>query len=262
MRIEKDMEVKNELTNRSKMIFNENNDLKNQMEKMNQMKKQFEANFQQMTVKIKNLEANLGEERKKAGGQKLDLAKEIKVWQAKEHQFVNELRKKELLLQSIQDRMRHVTDKENSHSIRNTLEMSQQLIKNGPNFYDGNANSEFTQLIGQNNQNIQAKLKAENRLMRESLYEIQNSMSEIMKTRTELLRVRFGDEGNGKTGESEEARMDTETANNQVQDNTLVELRKELLSLHLEEGKTETINVVRENVCRFKKFMDKVNYFF
>ena len=38
MRLEKDMEVKSELTNRSKMIFNENNELKNQMEKMNIMK--------------------------------------------------------------------------------------------------------------------------------------------------------------------------------------------------------------------------------
>lgn len=248
------MEIKSEMTNRSKMIFNENNELKNQMEKMAAMKKQMEANMQQMMVKIKGLESNLGEERKKAGGQKLDLAKEIKVWQAKEHQFVNELRKKELLLQSIQDRMRHVTEKENSHYFRNTLEMSQQLIKNGPNFYDGNANSEFTQLIGQNNQNIQAKLKSENRLMRESLHEIQNSMSEIMKTRTELLRVRFGDEGKG---ESDEAKMDTE--NTGAQESGLVELRKELLSLRLEDGKTETINVVKENVLRFKKFMDKVD---
>lgn len=224
VRSEKDMETKADMNNRMKMLMNDNNDLKNQIERVVQTKKNMETDRQGSLGKIKNLEANLAEERKKSGGQKLDLAKEVKVWQAKEHQFVNELRKKELQLQSIQDRMRYVTDKENSHSVKNGLEISQVLIKNGPNFYDGNANSEFTQLIGQNNQSIQAKLKIENRLMRESLGDIQNSLGDIMKTRMDLIQNKFP-AAPPQDGETPEA-----LASPVGKDFGLVELRKELLN--------------------------------
>ena len=104
-----------------------------------------ESERQQLLSKVKVLESSLADERKKTGSNKVDLAKEIKVWQAKEHQFVNELRKKEMALQSIQDRMRQLTDKDQSHALKNTQEFCQHLVKSGPNFYDGNANSEFTQ---------------------------------------------------------------------------------------------------------------------
>lgn len=145
--------------------------------------------------------------------------------------------------------MRHVTDKDNVHCLKNSLELSQNIIKNGVNFYDGNANSEFTQLIGQNNQNIQVKLKAENRLMKESLIDLQKSLTEIMKIRKEMLLIRFGKKDNSSMNEEQDS----------LQNDELIDLRKDLMNLSIDETKMETLNVVKENVARFKLFMDKVN---
>lgn len=113
---ENNLETKAEVNNRSKIVQSENNDLKNQLERLALVKKNMDNERQQLIGKVKSLENSLGEERKKSGGKQLDMTKEIKVWQNKEHQFVNELRKKELQLQSIQDRMRYVTDKDSIHN--------------------------------------------------------------------------------------------------------------------------------------------------
>ena len=244
------MEIKSDLTTQSKIIYNENQEIKNQCERLSQVKKKLETDYSQHMQKIRQLENTLQEEKRRNGAQKSDLTRETKNWQTKEHQFVNELRKKEIMVQSIQDRMRHLTDKENSNNCKNSLELSQVLIKNGPNFYDGNANSEFTQLIGQNNQSVQAKLKGENRLMREALVEIQNSLNEIMKTRKDIMQNKYGSE------------MQVEGEENEIiegMDDGQVELRKELLNLSVDHSKMEPLTVVKENVKRFKKFMDKLD---
>ena len=89
--------------------------------------------------------------------------------------------------------------------------------------------------------------------MRESLMEIQSSLSEIMKTRQELIKMRFGSDR--QKGEGDEA-MDTETL---LDSENLVELKKDLLNLNFDDSKIEPLNVVKENVERFKKFMDKID---
>lgn len=84
--------------------------------------------------------------------------------------------------------------------------------------------------------------------MRESLMDIQTALSEIMKTRHELLISQFG--------ENTEEAMDIENSTE-----PLIELRKELLNLSLDVTKNETLTIVKENVQRFRKFMDKLDSF-
>lgn len=244
---QKDIESRSEIFEKMSKFQNENSSLSSAFEKVSQQKKNLEYENSTLSNKLKLLEGRSREELEKYNKDREELLKDMGKLQSKETQYLHELRKKDMLYKTLQDTIKK-SHLDKGIAYRNSFEVSAPLESNGPNLFDGKADSEFTSLITRNFDTLQEKLLQENEYYKDSLMAIHRELLEIVSVRKELFMKRRRIE----TGE--ENPDDFELGKIQ-----LFEFKRETLNLNLDPAGREAMECLRENITKFKEFMNKLD---
>lgn len=192
--------------------------------------------------RIKGLGNKLQAQRKTFNLEKNDIMRERATFQGREKQYVAEIRKKDNSIKMLQDRLHELQGKKKSmkgtSSVVNTFEVKGQILKKGPKFYS-EASQDFIKLIQTNDTDLFKKLRKENNMLRQNLNEFQALMVEIVNIRKAAFERNFGKVNN----ESE----------------FLIEIKKELFSLSTNPLSFTTLEEMKSNISKFKRFMDKMD---
>lgn len=215
--------------------------MKNRIEKLGIKRKNLEEELQGLRTELKNQESKMVDLKKKFAQEKNDLLRETQTFSNKEKHFQNELRKKENMIKSSQDRLSALQTKQiNSKNVTQII-IGGQLDNPGSNFYSG-AHTDFQNLINESEKHTFEKLKKENDLLRTSFMELQTMMVEIVKIRKSICEKTLG-------------------GVNLSDSQFLTDLKKELFNVQANPMSTGTLIEMRNNVKKFRNFMDKLDSF-
>ena len=235
------LSFKQDLSNNLKRARIENKDLKSRIEKLGVRKRSMEDELQNLRASLKNEEAKLINMKKKFNQEKIELQRETANFGNKEKHFQAELRKKDNMIKSAQDRLSMLQSKQMASNNVSHIVIGGDIDPPGSKFYGGSHN-DFQSLISQSEANTFDSLKKENDVMRNSLAELQSMMVEIVKIRKSVCERTLG---NLEMSESQ----------------FLTDLKKELFNLQSDPMTTGTLVEMRSNIKKFRTFMDKLDSF-
>ena len=233
----------------------ETKSLHQRLEKLNHKKKLLEDEKESKRDKIKQLENKILSQRQIINREREKMEKEKTAFQNKEKQFLNALKKKQGMIKGLQDKLDRFGDARNSMNfgsarsspkdsiVINDAEKISAVMKSGPTIYS-EASGDFMKLLSDKQISLFDKLKKENGVLRSALKELQGMMFDIVEFR----KLQFG------AGASSEY-SDYEDSVDQAGE--LKELKGELFNTQGTPMTAHTLMEVRDNVKKFKTFLDK-----
>jgi hypothetical protein len=216
--------------------------LQTQLEKVNARKKVADQEIQMLGGKVKKLENEMAEKKKIYANKLAEFEAEKSTWDNKYKQFGNELRKKDNLIKKYTDMLDtpHSKDPKDSRVI-NGVEIIGDLSRPGNKFYGPNEPyAEFMSFCNETTREQFNSLRKENDHMRDQLAEINQMMDEIIKVRKAVVERRL---------------FDQDGQENKV----MVQIRQELLNLRENDLEVTGLRAIKENMRRFRDYMDKID---
>ena len=198
--------------------------------------------MQSYKTDLKLANARFEDQRKKLSKVSSEHGKEKQAFESKEKQYLAEIRKKDGTIKNLQDRMQESQfrmGKKPQATPINSMEVTGEILRNGPSCYT-NATSDFLEMINNTDSSSFEKLKTENRDMRAALFDLQSMMTEIVNIRKAVMERSLGG-------------IDYEDSH------FLTELKQELFRVSSQSMSTNTLVELRENMKRFRAFMDKID---
>lgn len=213
--------------------------LQTQLEKVNAKKKVADQEIQMLGTKVKKLENEMAEKKKAYDNRLAEFEAEKSTWDNKYKQFGNELRKKDNVIKKYTEMLENPLSKD-TRAI-NGVEVIGDLTRPGSKFYGPNEPySEFMSFCNDTTRDQFNSLRKENDHMREQLSEINQMMGEIIKVRKAVVERRL---------------YDQEGQENKV----MVQIRQELLNLRESDLEVSGLQAIKENMKRFRDYMDKID---
>lgn len=213
--------------------------LQTQLEKVNAKKKVGEQEIQMITSKVKKLENDIAEKKKNYANKLAEFEAEKSTWDNKYKQFGNELRKKDNVIKKYTEMVENPIPKDSR--VINGIETIGDLSKPGNKFYSSNEpHAEFISFCNETTRDQFNALRKENEHMREQLTEINQMMEEIIKVRKAVVERRLYD-------------------NDGQENKVMVQIRQELLNLREGDLEVTGLQAIKENMRRFRDYMDKVD---
>ena len=213
------------------------------MDKKNSRNRFLSAELEKMKIKVKELNDRIMFKSKQFKLERNEILREKNTYISKEKQFLADLRKKDNSIKMLQDRLNELQSKKSKNknpiSRINSIEITGEIMKRGPKFYS-DASAEFLKMCQRSEEYNFQKVQKENGILREALKELQNMMVEIVKVRKAIF---------------ERNTTDLRNDDNHV----LTEMKNELFNLQTQPLTTSTLEEMKENVKKFKVFMNKMD---
>ncbi|EAS03387.1 afadin- and alpha-actinin-binding protein (macronuclear) [Tetrahymena thermophila SB210] len=220
----------------------------NAIEKLQIRNKQLQTELDVVNQKLKNQERDYRDEKEKLNSQLRDITLQYSKIVNRETQFNNEFRKKDTMIKQLQDQIKKYQQEKNI-SYQNNFEMTNKLDKVGPNIYAANADHEFSMMITRENEEIRQKLLRENDILKESLSSLHKELQDMLNIRKEIyIRRRKIELG--------EDYIDNQS---EISEINLLPFKKELFAMPVDPIGREAIDILAENIKRFKDFMNKID---
>lgn len=212
---------------------------KSQLEKATAKKRVLEGENTGLNARVKKLENELADRKKNFQIKEKEFESEKAVWDSKFKHWNNENKKKDNIIKGLGSIH---TNPGKDTTVVNSMEVIGEVTRPGPRFYGpADAYAEFMSFCNEATREEFSTLRRENDAMREQLAELNQMMTEIVKVRKSIIEARMQD--NDDAGAS----------------SILTSIRQELLSL--KEGDMEQVSlaILRENMKKFREFIDKVD---
>lgn len=194
---------------------------------------------------MKRLEAELADRKKTFAAKQTEFENEKATWENKYKLFNNELKKKDNVIKKYSEISGASTKDGN---VVNGLEIVGEFGKQASKFYGssevvfGNKPyAEFMSFCQSSTRDQFEAMRKENDSMREQLSEMNQMMDDIVKVRKAVIEQKL-------------IEMDKPE-----EQGIIVQIRQELLNLKDTDMELSSLTTLRENMKRFKEFMDKVD---
>jgi hypothetical protein len=213
--------------------------LKTQLEKSNAKKRVLEGENTSLNARVKKLENELADRKKVFQTKEKEFENEKAIWDNKYKQWSNENKKKDNIIAKLSSMN---TSQGKETTVVNSLEVIGEVTRPGPRFYgSADAYAEFMSFCNDATREEFMTLKRENDAMREQLTELNQMMTEIVRVRKSIIEAKV---------------QDTEESGSS---SILTSIRQELLSLKEGDMEQVSLTILRENMKRFREFIDKVD---
>lgn len=217
------------------------NDLKlqsAQLEKVLAKKRAAEQEVASLSAKTKRLESELAERKKTFSTKQTEFENEKATWENKYKLFNNELKKKDNVIKKYSE-ISGTSAKEGN--VVNNIEIVGEFTKPGGKYGTSEPYAEFMSFCQSSTREQFEALRKENDSMREQLAEMNQMMDDIVKVRKAVIEQKLVE------------------LDKPEEQGIIVQIRQELLNLKDTDMELSSLTTLRENMRRFKDFMEKVD---
>ena len=161
----------------------------------------------------------------------------------KVNQQAHELKKAENVNQKLKNQAK-IFDKH--ANLRNKLEITETLGRQGPMLHGGSADSDFTLLISKSHSSIEEQLKNENSELRDCLKMLQKELFDIVTIKTEAFKRRYNTEFR-------------EEADEKYTNHDLEEINGDVMNMHFDNAGPNLISTFQANIQKLRNFLQRMD---
>jgi len=239
------MKARNEDKVKLSSFNNERAQLQNALEKKRMKGIQFEKEIKSLKKTISGLKDKIGNQRKIFEAKNAEFEREKLTFANKEKKFMNENRKKDAKLTNLRDKFIALQEKQKQGNamILNKYEKigNLSISDSSKNSIYSSAQNDFMTLVAKTEDGSFLKIKNENEILRKALKELQGMMTEVVETRRQMIEKNLG-----------ECDFDEENEN-------ISRIKEELFNIKGIPLSTNTLIEVRENIKKFRQFMEDLD---
>ena len=213
--------------------------LQTQLEKVTAKKKSADQEIVTLNSKIKRLESDLAEKKKNFQAKEKDFESEKLTWENKYKQYNAELKKKDNIIKKFHE-IQQPNPSKHQQEINQATVVGEMLKQSGKVYGNSEAYSEFMSFCCESTREEFDGLRKENESLRLQLGEINQMMEEIIKVRRAVIERKLGE---------------NETPENKY----MIQVKNELLNLKESDMEGSSLLALKQNMKRFKEFVDKVD---
>ena len=194
---------------------------------------------------VKKLEKKIQDQRKIVQSEKNEMEREKLMYANKEKKYQNEARKREKKVEMLKEKLISLQEKQKQGNavVMNKYEKKGTMdAKNSSGSIYTSAQTDFLELVANTDNKSFEKIKDENQILRTALRELQGMMKEVIKSRKEVIEKNLGD-------------LELE------EEDDVTSIREELFNLKGVPLTTGTLIEVRENIKKFRQFMEDLDVF-